>query len=827
MFDLLRMWALVEGLGLVCMPLTVMVCRNLPDRGWAFSKALGMALLAFLVWLPLMWLTFLPFSQMFILGIFLVLLGGNFFVFLRSRQVIFKLLRLNLLYIVASELVFLGMVLLLGWLRTNNPNIESFEMFMDEGFIAAIMRSTHLPPNDMWFAGYSINYYYYAHYVIAMLAKLLGQPAAVAFNTGISIYFGLTAVNLFGVTCNIVAWARHQRTQLDTDALEPGQAHPSLTRSIGYGLFSILTGLVLGNLAATQQWWQHHESVSYDWFTPSRVIEKTINEFPAFSFLLSCFHAHVLALAFTMLGVGLVFNLFLEPRGRGLALFGRGLRLPLTLGVTALVIGGLFVMNGWDYPTYVGLALVCLGLQQWPVHQKRVSFTLAFHIVVPALALVLLSLFLYLPFYLHFVSPSLGLGIVTKATDRSPLAQELLIYGLFAFIFISLLLASALMQPRSQNELPPGQVPLFKDEAGEEQATEDERSQQEDVERSPVENWLWQLTYVIVLFVAAIVLLLFLPNSLTLVVFGSGAALGVLLMLNYLEERAQAYTLLLGALAFALVAGCEVFFLRDVFAAQDLPRFNTVFKFYFQAWGLLSIVAGCGLYFVLSAFSSISVDTLLGSVLRWGGGVLWSTVLAVLVVASCAYPILATPARYGLSDPANVNINHWGAESLDGMAYLKTLHTVAPRPNTNPKQWFDYQGAGDYAALTWLNTHVEGAPTIIEAIGDDYTVFGRVSAFTGLPTSMGWVGHEYQWRVNWLNNDAAWRNFNQRSVDVDTIYTEPDTQAVLDAMKRQGAQYLYVGPLEAGKYVDTDLQRFRGFMQVVYDAQGVTIYKLK
>ena len=44
MVELLQMWALVEVLGLLCLPLTITVCHNLPDRGWAFSKALGMAL---------------------------------------------------------------------------------------------------------------------------------------------------------------------------------------------------------------------------------------------------------------------------------------------------------------------------------------------------------------------------------------------------------------------------------------------------------------------------------------------------------------------------------------------------------------------------------------------------------------------------------------------------------------------------------------------------------------------------------------------------------------------------------------------------------------
>ncbi len=58
MVELFEIWALVEILGLMCLPLTFSVFRNLPDRGWAFSKALGVLLLAFCVWLPLMWFSY-------------------------------------------------------------------------------------------------------------------------------------------------------------------------------------------------------------------------------------------------------------------------------------------------------------------------------------------------------------------------------------------------------------------------------------------------------------------------------------------------------------------------------------------------------------------------------------------------------------------------------------------------------------------------------------------------------------------------------------------------------------------------------------------------
>src|SRR5438874_885365 len=201
----------------------------------------------------------------------------------------------------------MGMVFLLGWIRSYGPNIQNFEMFMDEGFLAAIMRSPHFPPNDMWLSGYSINYYYYAHFTLAVLAKLLGQTPSIAFNTGICIFFGLTASNLFGVTCNIVAWARHLRTRSKESTLveleleRPDTVHPPLLRSIPYGLLAMVMGLVLGNLATTQAWFASHgDGTPYDWFWKgTRTLDhssgSTINEFPAFSFLLACFHAHVLA----------------------------------------------------------------------------------------------------------------------------------------------------------------------------------------------------------------------------------------------------------------------------------------------------------------------------------------------------------------------------------------------------------------------------------------------------------------------------------------------------------------------------------------------------
>ena len=911
MVQLFQMWVLVEVLGLLCLPLTITVFHNLPDRGWAFSKAIGIALLAFCVWLPLMSVQVLPFSQLFIAVVFFILCAFSIFGFVRVRQALIALVRAHIFYIIVCEVIFLGMVFLLGWIRSYGPNIQNFEMFMDEGFLAAIMRSPHFPPNDMWLSGYSINYYYYAHFTIAMLAKLLGQSPSIAFNTGICIFFGLTAVNLFGVTSNIVSWARYPRRRTvtvsgtserrlwpaflrrrqtadkpqhhDRYSDQPGTVLPSLSSAIPFGLLTILMGEVLGNLASTQQWWKAHDDLPPEyWFNTTRIIDKTINEFPAFSFLLSCFHAHVLALAFTIVAIALAFNLFLEyggdGKGRGLRVFGSGWRLPLNLGVTALILGGLFTMNGWDFPTYLTLTIICIGLQQWMAYQSRFRIDLVLDVFTVVAALTALSFFLYAPFYLSFVSPSQGIGIVSAA-DRSAIREEVLIYGLFVFIYVSLLVVN-LVRPRlfakifsseqslaldssksDQMNLPQvGQenmqvsycsgllttasgshrtapiqqleeetvsrnvvsVPLMGTLSSADQHLEEDTAslnvvaapladtENQSPDRLPptsrrftLPDWL-DLRVISVVVILGVTLLAFtiMKNGLTFAVAFTIAALGTALALYHLHDRPRAFTLLLGAFAFGLVAMTEIVFLKDVFAGS-YPRMNTVFKFYFQAWALLSITSGAALYFVYEGFqSAVSVK----GWQRWvgrGGQVIWSAALLVFFLAGMVYPIVGSYQR----------TNHYTqrTNSLDGLNYLQSYDP------------------SDYAAIRWLNSHVQGGPVIVEAFnpqGGDYSDYGRISAFTGLPTLMGWAGHEYQWRVNWLNDAYNANDFYHRGADISAIYTNPNPDTVLSLMNRYNAHYLYVGSLEKTTYPQANLNRFSGFMQTVYSANGVTIYRV-
>jgi len=124
----------------------------------------------------------------------------------------------------------------------------------------------------------------------------------------------------------------------------------------------------------------------------------------------------------------------------------------------------------------------------------------------------------------------------------------------------------------------------------------------------------------------------------------------------------------------------------------------------------------------------------------------------------------------------------------------------------------------EYAAVQWLNENVSGTPAILEVSGGSFTEYGRVSSRTGLPTLLGWGGHELQWRGNY---DEPGR----REPDINAIYSSTDTQSVLTLLEKYGITYVYVGSLERGKYSPAALAKFDRFMDVAFQQGNVTIYE--
>ena len=239
-----------------------------------------------------------------------------------------------------------------------------------------------------------------------------------------------------------------------------------------------------------------------------------------------------------------------------------------------------------------------------------------------------------------------------------------------------------------------------------------------------------------------------------------------------------AFALLLIALGTLLILGPDFFYLRDNFGY----RINTVFKFYYQAWILLSIAA------------AFTVAVLLHE-LRGLASVFYTGLIIIVIGMGLFYPVFSLPNKTD-----NFKASNPEQRTLDGSAYLAGF---LPE---------------DYQAFAFMKTLKPGV--VAEAVGPtggQYSEYARVATFTGMPAVLGWTGHEGQWRDNALQGS--------RQGDIQTLFTTPDWTVAQEILNRYNIRYVYVGPLERSTYPVNE-EKFNLFLKLVYQQGNVTIYEV-
>ncbi|MDQ2807400.1 MAG: DUF2298 domain-containing protein, partial [Chloroflexota bacterium] len=200
-------WLTLEVLGLVAWPLAWIAMQRLPDRGWAFSKALGLLLVGYGAWLLGM-LQLAPFSRVSNLAVLVLLAGGAVWLVRRNEVALGRemaaFLRQQARYWIAAEALFGLAFVLWTILRAYSPAIYGTEKFMDFAFLNSFTQGQTLPPADPWLAGYSINYYYFGYILMGTLCHLSGVDSAVGFNLANVTLFSLTVLGTFGLVSNLV-----------------------------------------------------------------------------------------------------------------------------------------------------------------------------------------------------------------------------------------------------------------------------------------------------------------------------------------------------------------------------------------------------------------------------------------------------------------------------------------------------------------------------------------------------------------------------------------------------------------------------------------------
>ncbi len=368
MLSALLWYFTITLIGWITFPLVYRLLPALVDRGYAFTRTVGLLLWAYAFWL------------LASLGILRNDLGGLLFSVLLlialsgwalrsvSLEEMADWLRKQRSLVLVVEILFLVAFAFMGLVRAANPEILGTEKPMELAFINAILNSPEFPPHDPWLSGYAISYYYFGYVMVAMLAKLTGTPGGVAFNLGVTLVFALSAVGSYGLVYNLLSFrsTRLPRRQMESS----GRAAQAKSTFLSLALLGPIFVLLIGNLEgflevlhARGLFWQSTptgELTSPFWkwldmrelssppqqpfsWTPSRYLwwwrasrvvqdydfaenwKEVIDEFPAFSYLLADLHPHVLAMPFAFLAMGLALNLFLGGGEGRLSWLQRGL----------------------------------------------------------------------------------------------------------------------------------------------------------------------------------------------------------------------------------------------------------------------------------------------------------------------------------------------------------------------------------------------------------------------------------------------------------------------------------------------------------------------
>jgi uncharacterized membrane protein len=220
----------------------------------------------------------------------------------------------------------------------------------------------------------------------------------------------------------------------------------------------------------------------------------------------------------------------------------------------------------------------------------------------------------------------------------------------------------------------------------------------------------------------------------------------------------------------------ELVYLKDELGG----RINSVFKFWYAVWVLFSIAGAAALAMVYDRIPRLTP--------RW----LAAPLIAVLVALSLGTVLYAPAATVARAREGQHN-------GLNSLAYLST-------------------DRGTAGAIVWVRANLDSHDVLLEAVGSDYQGGNIVSAATGVPTLLGWPGHEIQWR-------GKIPEITERQNAVARIYREGATEAVRVLARQYGVTHIYLGREEQAQFGRDVASRFAAW-PAVFEASGVRIVEV-
>jgi len=249
---------------------------------------------------------------------------------------------------------------------------------------------------------------------------------------------------------------------------------------------------------------------------------------------------------------------------------------------------------------------------------------------------------------------------------------------------------------------------------------------------------------------------------------------------NITIQQYNNFLLILFSFGTFLIIIPEFFYIKDIYPAHF--RANTMFKLGYQAFIMMGI-ASVITFFLIKQSKKTIINYLL------------TTIYVFFLFFVVIYPYFSIPSYYGLLNRPT---------ELDG------------------SKWLEQSYPEDKEIIDYLNKNAKEQPVILEAQGDSYTDYERISAMTGLPTVAGWWVHEWLWRGS---SDVV----GKRIPDVVELYQSKDLNKTKKLIKKYQIKYIVVSRLEKQKYSELYEAKFSKIAKLVLrSSNGLgALYQIK
>lgn len=435
-------YGMLSLMTVVGLPLTLFLFRKFYDGGYIFSKTIGILLSGFLMWL-LSSLHILKFNTIncYICVITLIIISlVVIFIKCKKDKINYKNIlediKPKISHIVKIEIAFLIVFLFACYVKGFHPHINNgTEQFMDYGYMAIMDRTDYMPPIDMWLSGKFINYYYFGQYISTFLTKTAQVGVNYGYNLMLITLFVITFFIGFSICFNLLSLKEQNNTKKRKYIPFVGGAIGSLALTLAGNMHYVLYSIVLGGLqkyftiTVTHPYY-YPDSTRYIGYTPD-VADKTIHEFPSYSFTIGDLHAHVINMIFVLTLAGLLVAFLLNKNGKTKKEFKlRDIFNPIIV-LSGFLIGIFKMTNFWDYPIYFVVTGAIVLFSNILTYEKTKDI---FKITLfQAILVFIVSNLVSLPFTINFVKMA---SEIRLAKMHTPLFQLLVLWGLPSIMVI-------------------------------------------------------------------------------------------------------------------------------------------------------------------------------------------------------------------------------------------------------------------------------------------------------------------------------------------------------------------------------------------------------